>query len=228
MPVLSNIPFSLDASEMMPPLRIEPGSDDAAEFAELVGVAKKVGNPKAIYKEAFIEDIADETARIGGVVFNSRTLSNNLKSAERVFAYVSTCGCEIHEAFPAKGDILKEYWWDTIKARLLAAAGKHLSEHLHARFRLGKTATMSPGSGDAMIWPIEQQKPLFSLIGDVGPSIGVELTDSFLMVPNKTVSGILFPTEKDFRTCQVCHREGCPSRSAPFDEEIWRTTQCET
>jgi hypothetical protein len=84
---------------------------------------------------------------------------------------------------------------------------------------------MSPGSGDVNVWPIEQQRELFELLGDVRGQIGVELTDSFLMVPNKTVSGIHFPAEKDFRTCQVCHRENCPSRGAPFDQELWESIQ---
>jgi hypothetical protein len=84
---------------------------------------------------------------------------------------------------------------------------------------------MHPGSGDASVWPIEQQGPLFSLLGDVTGAIGVELTDSFLMVPNKSVSGVRFATEIDFRSCQLCHREGCPSRSAAFDPELWRSVQ---
>ena len=84
---------------------------------------------------------------------------------------------------------------------------------------------MRPGSGDATVWPIEQQKMLFDLLGDVRGCIGVRLTDSFLMMPNKTVSGIRVPTEKDFRSCQVCHRENCPSRSAGFDRELWASIQ---
>ena len=83
------------------------------------------------------------------------------------------------------------------------------------------------GSGDATVWPIEQQRQLFALLGDVKSAIGVRLTDSCLMVPNKTVSGIRFPTEKDFRACQVCHRKECPNRSAPFDKALWDSLQHE-
>jgi len=80
---------------------------------------------------------------------------------------------------------------------------------------------MSPGSGDVDVWPIEQQRELFALFGGGAKDIGVELTDSYLMIPNKTVSGIRFPAGTDFRTCQVCRREICESRSAPFDRELW-------
>ena len=83
-------------------------------------------------------------------------------------------------------------------------------------------ATMDPGSGDADVWPIEQQKELFSVFGDVETLIGVRLTDSMLMIPTMSVSGIVFPTETEFASCQVCHRGGCPRRTAPFDEAVWR------
>ena len=84
---------------------------------------------------------------------------------------------------------------------------------------------MSPGSGDISIWPIEQQQLLFTLLEDGPQQIGVKLTESCLMLPNKTVSGFYFPTEKAIRTCQVCKRENCPSRQAVFDLEAWEAVQ---
>jgi len=225
MQILSDIPSELDATAMMRRVHLEPGSEDATDFEALVDTARERARPKALYDEALVERGDGDTVLIGGVTFTSRMLHANLESIERVFPYVATCGREADEAAPAGGDLLKDFWWDTIKAHLLGAATRHLNDRLETRFRLGKTAGMSPGSGDVNIWPIEQQRPLFSLLGDVEAQIGVTLTDSFLMVPNKTVSGIRFPTEKDFRTCQVCHREPCPSRSAPFDKELWDTLQ---
>jgi hypothetical protein len=93
--------------------------------------------------------------------------------------------------------------------------------------RMAKWAVMHPGSGDADVWPIEQQKELFALLGDVGGLTGVTLTDSMLMIPTMSVSGIVFPTERDFATCQVCHREDCLRRAAPFDEAVWREVRAD-
>jgi len=84
---------------------------------------------------------------------------------------------------------------------------------------------MHPGSGDVDLWPIQQQKELFALLGDIPGQIGVELTDTCLMIPNKTVSGIQFPTEQDFRSCQVCRRSVCPNRAAAFDPALWSSVQ---
>jgi hypothetical protein len=75
------------------------------------------------------------------------------------------------------------------------------------------------------IWPIEQQEKLFSLLGNVKEAVGVTLTESYLMVPNKTTSGVIFPTERAIQTCQVCRRENCPSRRASFNPYAWEAVQ---
>ena len=221
MQILANIPFSLDPDQIMAQAHIEAGTDDAAELQSLIELANEIGKPKAAYSVSFVTDRDGDTVRIDDVCFTSRTLAHNLQSVERVFPLIATCGHELDREFSAKGDMLKEFWWDLIKTRLLGAANKFLNDHLQRKFRLAKTATMRPGSGDVSVWPIEQQQGLFALLGDVEGEIGAKLTDSFLMMPNKTTSGILFPTETDFRSCEVCHRADCPSRHAPFNEELW-------
>ncbi len=40
------------------------------------------------------------------------------------------------------------------------------------------------------------------------------------MLPTKSVSGILFPTEHDFASCQLCQRGDCPNRRARYDPEL--------
>jgi hypothetical protein len=188
-------------------------------------MAREVARPKALYRECFVESKGEQTVAVDGMTFTSRALRKNLDKAERLFPFIATCGHELDQVKLPSGDFLEGFWWDTIKQSLLGFARKQLTEHLRRRYALGKTATMSPGSGDVSVWPIQQQRKLFTLLGDVEGKIGVQLTDSFLMVPNKTVSGVRFPTEVDFRSCQVCQRENCPSRSAFFDLKLWESIQ---
>ena len=225
MEILNDIPFSLDADTIMKQVHIEPDRSDADDLQTLIDLAKRVGRPKAAYTVAFIEAREGDTVRAGGTLFTSRTLARNLAAVERVFPMVATCGRELDDGFAGAGDPLQEFWLDAIKTRMLGAAHQFLHDHLHRVFRLGKTAVMRPGSGDADVWPIEQQRPLFALMGDVEAAIGVKLTASCLMIPNKTTSGVLFPVEKDFRSCEVCHRESCPSRHAPFNQSLWDEMQ---
>ncbi len=223
MEILQNIPFKLDIDSLIESLFLEKDSDDAEELNALVAAVRPHLRPKAMYRESFVENRTEETVSIDRVTFSSRVLRTNLDKTERVFPFIATCGTEVDDLNPAGGDFIKQYWIDSIKSKALSASLKYLTGYVKNRYALKKISSMSPGSGDVDIWPIEQQKDLFSLFGNTEKLIGVTLTDSFLMVPNKSVSGILFPTEIDFRTCQVCHRKNCPSRSAPFDEKLSET-----
>jgi hypothetical protein len=223
MNILTNLPTEIDITSLQNRLRIKPGSRHETELAELAQQAQAIGNPKAVYQEYFIEDRQDDHLAIGGQTFTSRAMALNLAPVEKVYAYVVTAGRELDACDPPSSDMLKKFWWDAVKEEILGAAIHGLDDHLKATFMLNKTATMNPGSGDADVWPIEQQLGLFALLGDGPQQIGVELGKSFLMWPVKTVSGILFATETDFRTCQVCRRENCPNRRAPFEAELWES-----
>jgi hypothetical protein len=223
--ILDKIPFLINKDALMRQLMIEKDSEDEKEFDELIQLAIQCGRPKAVFLQAFIDEKTNDGVVINGITFTSKTLRHNLSDVQRIFPFVITCGTEMDDHFPPGSDILKDFWWDALKMQLLNAARLTLRKHLSERFRLGKTASMSPGSGDVGIWHIEQQRQLFALLGDVKNAIGVELTDTCLMVPNKTGSGILYPAQIDFQGCEVCHRENCPSRRAAFNASLWEEIQ---
>ena len=133
---------------------------------------------------------------------------------------MATCGTELDRLDIDHDDFLLQFWLDEIKENLLYSAHAYLKEYIHRQYPFLKTTSMSPGSGDINVWRIEDQKPLFEILGDVQNAIGVTLTDSMLMKPNKSLSGIRYPAEKDFRTCQLCHRKKCPARQSPLDENM--------
>ena len=221
MEVLGHIAVTLDAPSLMNTVHVRADSEDGRRFRALVDQAGPLARPKALYRECFIDACGEDTVVIAAVTFRSRALAKHLRAAHRVFPYVATCGRELDQVSIAREDPLEQYWLDAIKTAALGEAIRHLHDRMDRRHGLGKTAAMHPGSGDRGVWPIEQQRELFLLLGDVQRLVGVELTESCLMIPGKSVSGIRFPTEVDFRSCQLCHRENCPSRSAPFDPELW-------
>jgi hypothetical protein len=77
---------------------------------------------------------------------------------------------------------------------------------------------MNPGSLND--WPLEQQRVLFSLFPNATELIGIRLSNSFVMHPIKSVSGIYYPNEIRFESCQLCPREKCPGRRAPYSPEM--------
>ncbi len=219
MEVLDNIPFGIDAGEVLRQAHLT-GLDDEIEQAalELVDAARRVARPKALYEVCYVESRTDDTTQIGAIEFTSRVLRINLDGVERVFPYVVTCGAELDEMAGRQGDMLLGYCLEIIKERALGAAWTCLRECLQTKYALGQTSSMNPGSLDD--WPITQQNELFSIFGDVEKLIGVKLTQSCLMLPNKSVSGIVFPTEVTFESCQLCPRPVCENRRAEFDPEL--------
>jgi len=165
--------------------------------------------------------VDDSGSQGGRARFVSKVLRAHLEEVGRVFPYVATCGPELDTIPIADDDIFGQFCRDTIKEMALYTAIAHLDGHVKEAYALEKLVSMNPGSGDVEVWPIEQQKELFAFFGDVQQSIGVVLTDSCLMLPNKSVSGLLYPSEHDFQSCQLCHREKCPNRRAPFDPHLW-------
>jgi hypothetical protein len=86
---------------------------------------------------------------------------------------------------------------------------------------LKKLGLMDPGSLED--WPIAEQAPLFALLGDTEGRLGVRLTDSLLMVPRKSISGILFPSEESFTSCRLCPRNPCQGRRVDYEPELRRS-----
>ncbi|MGB9642372.1 MAG: vitamin B12 dependent-methionine synthase activation domain-containing protein [Candidatus Ratteibacteria bacterium] len=226
MEILEHFGDEVDYGELLRKLKITDLADEE-EFKKLFEIARNIARPKAVYLEGFVESRDKDGVVINGVRFESMTLSKNLEKVGRCFPYVATCGTEL-DSIKLSEDLLKEYWWDTIKAAYLNIAIKNLMGYIKNRFLLGKTATMVPGGSEGGLWPIQQQKQLFSLFGDVEKLIGVKLTESCLMIPNKSVSGILFPAEIDYNGCKVCRRKNCPGRMAEFDEKMWKQLGIET
>ncbi len=219
--VLENIPFEPDLEALQKRLRVKPGSLPAAELERLLAAASPLARPRALYLTAYVTGRGEDWVEIEGHRFDSRVLQVNLEGTHRVFPYLATCGPELQEWAAGKEDMLERFWAEAIKEAALFCAMRALEDDLEQRYRVGKTAFMSPGS--LKDWPIQQQRVLFDLFGPHKDAIGVCLTDSLLMVPTKTVSGIRFPTEVTFASCQLCPRENCPNRRAAYEPDLYES-----
>jgi len=219
MEVLNSIPVDLELDKVLKFMRIRGGNQQVERMVqELVEVTRSMAKPKVVYKVSYVDDKDGDTVTIDGVRFTSRVLRINLDQVERVFPYIATCGTELEEiAIPSSG-IMKSFCFDAIKTMVLRSATTYFSNRLIERYALGKVSHMNPGSLES--WPLAQQKELFSLFGSAEELIGVRLTKSCVMFPLKSVSGIYFPTEIKFESCQLCPREKCLGRRAPYDPEL--------
>jgi hypothetical protein len=218
MRVLDTIPIQWDLEEVTKQLRLDKKGGSSSEVRELVGMAESLIHAKAVYQVSYIDQRGGNTVEVNGVTFRSRVLRVNLDRIERVFPYIITIGKALEDRASSSSDLLRQFYLETIGDMALRSSRRYVEEYLKRHFGLGQLSRMSPGS--LKDWPVTEQKPLFSLFGNVKELIGVTLTESMLMIPRKSISGIFFPTEVTFFSCQLCQRKGCPGRQTPYDETL--------
>ena len=215
MEILGPIPVELDVDKVQKKIHAPKRTD----IEDMVALALSLAEPRAAFAAAYVDAKGADEVVIAGNHFRSRVLRKNLDDVGRVFPVVLTVGPRL-EAAADSADMLARYYLDMIANLILAEARHHLIRHLCKRFGVEKLAWMSPGS--LQEWPLEQQRPLFALLPGVEDRLGVRLTDSCLMLPRKSVSGIYFPSESSFFSCRLCPRERCESRKARYDEALVR------
>ena len=67
---------------------------------------------------------------------------------------------------------------------------------------------------------IEYDEETGEILGDTEETVGVCLTESCLMLPSKSVSGILFQDHTGHVNCALCPRENCPNRRVSFRTNV--------
>jgi len=218
--LFDEINFELDIEKLFEKMHIKGKSEYEERFRELVEEARQIARPKGMYKEVYINEKKEDTVTIEGIEFKSKILRINLEEVVRVFPFVATCGYELEEWGHSIKDMLENYWADVIQEEILDNITSVILNHLEHNYQPGATAIMNPGSLED--WPIQEQGKLFQLLENPTEKIGIELTESFLMIPRKSISGIVFPTDVSYENCQLCPRENCPNRRAPYDQELYR------
>lgn len=192
--------------------------EDIDRINEMCEQAVAIAVPKAMFTVGYINDSNDEQVTIDEITFNSKLMSKNFSKLHRVFPFIATCGKEVYDWANTIDDVFERYWADYIMEAILRTPIKELYDAIKKEFGLDKLSSMNPGSLEG--WPIDQQGKLFSLFKKGEQPIGVTLTETFLMIPQKSVSGILFPSDSNYVNCQLCDRENCQSRRAPFDIKL--------
>jgi hypothetical protein len=218
--VLDDVPVKIDMNIIRQNLHIQFDDDRFEDLEEIAAQACIVAKPKAVYREAYVDNIGADSVLIGGVRFASRVMSLNLEKLGRVFACVVTCGAEIDEWTNSLKDVMDKFMANSIMDHLLNNTGEYLASHLSSIYELGKIGWMSPGS--LPDWPVTEQTQLFSLLGNVEQSIGVRLTNSCMLLPVKSASGIVFPSDISYVNCMLCRKPDCGSRRTSFNEQLYK------
>ncbi len=217
--VFRSLPKTYTEEHVLSRLTLGENADpeDIACARELIRAAESVADPKAILRLSLLTDRDDAHIWVDGVQLDCTTLAENFRGRYRVFPYVCTCGTELEDWSRTLTDPLHLFWADQIKLFYLGVVQNHLFQYVRREFLpTGHLSHINPGS--LKQWPLTQQRILFSLVGDVTGEIGVTLTESCLMVPSKSTSGILFESETAYENCSLCPLVNCPGRRAPYEK----------
>lgn len=188
-----------------------------AEVNKEIEMAQKLLEPKLAYEKCPIRVDGSRQAVYlpDGRAWEGHFVANYMKGCHTIVITVSTAGpklsAEIEAAF-AQGDYLKAMALDAIADSAIDNINKQfwlILVNMVKKEGKGITGMLSPGHSD---WDLTQQKLLFSLID--ASAIGVSLTDSCLMVPIKSLSGIYgigddIHVSKSSHNCDMCPIKNC-------------------
>ena len=154
----------------------------------------------------------------GEIVFESKVIAPLLEQCEKAAVFLVTIGEHLEEmAYRLAEDGL------IVQATVLDAIGSVAAEGVadYVQGKIKETANnqglvisqrFSPGYCD---WDISQQRTVFWAVS--GDSMGIHLTDGCLMIPRKSISGVIGIGPRDsnvenYNPCRTCDKHDCQGR----------------
>ncbi len=181
-----------DLQETARYLGYKHGAEPSEIIRELIDEAYEalceVVNPRYIFKE-YDFSRTDGGITVDGVDFKSLKLLNHLKDSTSVILFSATLGQGVD-------DLIRKYSAEDIAmAAVVQAVSSSMVENLcdiacdelKEQIKGEHRPRFSPGYGD---FDISYQKEFFSLL-PVEEKLGVYLTESFMMMPTKTVTAFI-------------------------------------
>ena len=162
----------------------------------------------ALDLEQYTLTIEDTTLSVGKII------ARQLRGAEAYAFFVCTAGMDFEDyqrELMRKGDMVRVFIADALGSVIAEKAADRMEESLQMNIdKLGwkHTNRFSPGYCS---WHVSQQQQLFPLFGTPEPC-GVHLSDSSLMTPIKSVSGVIGvgPNVRHLDyTCGLCDFDKC-------------------
>jgi hypothetical protein len=134
MEILDNIPVRIDLESMVKRMRLRSRNEGIEEnIRELIGLARAVARPKAVFKISPVEKKNGDSLEIDGVRFTSRVLRVNLDEIDTVYPYVVTCGREVDEIDIPPHEFMRFYLMDQIKEMLVHSSLSYLHDYLREK-----------------------------------------------------------------------------------------------
>lgn len=180
---------------------------------------ERAASPKSVYQGYPLRFYEDYGIDVCGFRTRSKALKKNLNGCEEAVMFAATLGTGVDMLLKRYGKLQMS------KAVVIQAAAAAMLEdycdEINEEIRIGYEKKgkflrprFSPGYGD---FSLDCQPALLQCL-EAAKRIGITLTDSFLMIPSKSVTAIIGISEKpagrcSIRGCQNCEKRDCEYRS---------------
>ena len=185
-----------------------------------LAAAREILHPRAAYVVREVTRRADHRLDLADSPPFCGPIAGFLQPARRVAVFVLTVGPELEQQATAcmtTGEVLRGFTLDAIGSAVTDLAVDRFAEHL-GRQEAGPDEAVTPNFSPGYCGlSMDQQTVLFSIVD--GGAVGVELNDSFMMHPVKSVSGLLGIGDRAVVTdygvpCRWCNLAECKMRRA--------------
>jgi hypothetical protein len=196
------------------PVLIREVLEEIAPYCNILGGYRTFDELELGRKPYFIK-LENQTFHI------KRIIHNQLGDPEKVAMFICTAGAGIGEwskELMQGGDLMKGYVVDVIGSEIVEEAMDKIQDALENEMRLSGlkiTDRFSPGYCG---WQVSEQPKLFSMFPP--DFCGVSLTESCLMYPIKSVSGIIGigkEAERKGNICSFCEMKNCIYRNKRYE-----------
>jgi len=187
------------------------------QIDEIIERLQELCDIRAAYRIVDVSAHSDHTLLINNIRFHlNKTVAFQLKNAERLAIFICTIGAQMESwssQMFSEGDGVMGHFVDTIASVAVDKATDIIHGYIEQKMTengLFVTNRFSPGYCG---WPVSEQQLLFSFF----PSgcCGMELTESALMIPRKSTSGIIgvgSSVKKEPYFCDRCANKDCTYR----------------
>lgn len=185
-----------------------------AELEEVIAIGRNISKARALFRISDTVSIGKKEFSIYNVQFNCGSkIARQLKNAEQIIVFVCTSGHGItqqYKEYIRTNELVKAYFVDILGNIVVEKAMDiiqgRISEEMKTR-GINITNRYSPGYCN---WNTDEQAKIFSILPD--NPCGVRLTQSSLMIPSKSISGVIGCGKNVKYTaygCQLCELEMC-------------------
>ena len=177
----------MDKKEILRYLRTNSSVEDEMLLKlidDTMDTVEHTANPKSIYR-IFDCSVTDDALIIDNIEFKSRRLAENLNGCKKVAVLAATAGTECDRLLRASAyEGARLVVMQAVLAAKIEEICDALQKSIETENGVKTRSRFSPGYYDL---DISEQKKLFSLL-EITKRCGITLTESFQMIPTKSVT----------------------------------------